>query len=91
MKNQPQKVQLEGNHLKKMEGLTDRVEKDLLKLADSALTYLYGRSHGHRIKSLRVVPNNLKIAILNSRAQVIGVWEKPPGVCRMARKGEKFD
>ena len=91
MKTLPKKVQLEGGDLDKMQALTDRIEKDLLKLSDKVLTHMYGREHGHSVKSLCIVPNNVRIAILNSRAQVIGVWEKPPGVCRAARKGEKFD
>ena len=91
MKKVPSSIQLEGNELNKMIRLMSRVESDLLKLADRVLTYLYGASHGLRVKSLRVIPNNRRTAILDSRGKVIGVWQDPPGVCRKARKGEKFD
>ncbi len=91
MKTEPRRVQLEGKELDTMARLTNRVEGDLLKFAERVLTYLYGKSHGLRVKSLRVVPNNLKIAVMDEKRNVIGVWENPPGVCRRPRRGEKFD
>ena len=89
MEQHAREIQLEGGELKEMQALTSAVETDLLKLADHVLVTLYGKAHGIRIKSVHVNPNNTKIMIYDEKLHLIGVWEKPPGVCRGPRKGEK--
>lgn len=84
-------IKLEGQALADMRQAAAQVEHDLVAFAHRTLDLLYGKGHVHRCKAIRVLPNNTRIAILDEKLNVIGVWENPPGVCRKARKGEKFD
>lgn len=86
-----QDIQLEGKALIEMRQVAAQLEHDLVAFAHRTLDLLYGKDHPHRCKAIKVLPNNTRIAILDEKLKVIGVWENPPGVCRRPRKGEKFD
>ena len=89
MSKTPNRIQLEGRELERVSRLSDRIESDLLKVAERVLTTLYGKGHVQKVGSLRVFPNNSKIMVYDEKLTLVGVWENPPGVCRKPRKGEK--
>lgn len=84
-------IKLEGQALADMRQAAAQIERDLMAFAHRTLDVLYGADHPHCCKAIKVLPNNTRIAILDEKLNVIGVWENPPGVCRRARKGERFD
>jgi hypothetical protein len=86
-----QDIQLEGKVLADMRLTASEIERNLVAFSHRVLALLYGDDHTHRCKAIKVLPNNTRIAILDEKLKVIGVWENPPGVCRRPRKGEKFD